>query len=104
MRVYMELVPTQIQVINVPVLLDLLGQIVNTLIVPIMDVRMAQPASMETLVTRANVLAVFLETIVKPLIIVTIKTATTMVNVSKMKNIIIHASVNRNIVVQTVSL
>lgn len=42
----------------VPVIRDTLGKIVNTIIVTIMDVRMAQLVSMETLTIHANVLMV----------------------------------------------
>lgn len=55
---------------NVHVIKDTLGQIVNTLIVTIMDVRMAQLVSMETLATHVNVLMVSTEIIVKHKMIV----------------------------------
>lgn len=55
---------------NVHVIKDTLGQIVNTLIVSIMDVRMAQLVSMETLATHVNVLMVSTEIIVKHKMIV----------------------------------
>lgn len=55
---------------NVPVIQDTLGQIVNTLIVTIMGVRMVQHVSMETLATHVNVLMVSTEIIVKHELIV----------------------------------
>lgn len=54
----------------VHVIQDLLGQIVNTLFVPIMGVSMVQRVSMETLAIHVNVLMVFMEIIVKHEIIV----------------------------------
>lgn len=91
----MEHVTTPIIHTAVPVIRDILGQIVNTRIVRIMDVRMAQHVSMEILIIRVNALIVFLVIIVKPVIIVTIKTATTMASV-RMEKLIILVNVNRD--------
>lgn len=67
----------------------------NTLIVLIICVRMAQLVSTDTLTIRVNVLMVSLEFIVKHVIIVIIKTAVLMVNVG-MGTLLILAIVNRN--------
>lgn len=67
----------------------------NTIIVLIICVRMAQLVSTDTLTIRVNVLMVSLEFIVKHVIIVIIKTAVLMVNVG-MGTLLILAIVNRN--------
>lgn len=87
---------------NVYVIQDLLGHIVNTLIVQKIGVRMAQGVSMETQAIPVYVLMVSLEIIVKHVIIVIIKTAVRMVNV-RMGILLILAIVNRNTKEQTVN-
>lgn len=80
----------------VHVIQDILGQIVNKLIVLIMGVKMVRPVSMAILTIRVNVLAVSLGVIVNHTIFVTIETAAIMANV-RMEKLIIPVNVNRNI-------
>lgn len=91
----MEHVTTPIIHTAVHVIRDILGHTVNKRIVRIMDVRMVQHVSMEILIIRVNALTVFLVIIVKPVIIVTIKTATTMASV-RIEKMIILVNINRD--------
>lgn len=90
-----HVITTTIHIV-VHVIQDILGQIVNKLIVIIMGVRMVRPVSMAILTIRVNVLAVSLGVIVNHTIFVTIEAAAIMANV-RMEKLIIPVIVNRNI-------